>query len=79
VSLGGNFISDAKRACRCSSLLVLDAVTGGDLARLYERLGWERVGVIPGYALLPKGRLCDTTVCYRNLGDSLQHHMGRPG
>ena len=50
------------------TLLVLDAVTGGDAARLYERLGWERVGVIPGYALLPRGGLCGTTVYYRNLG-----------
>ena len=51
------------------TLLVLDAVTDGDAARLYERLGWERVGVIPGYALFPKGGLCDTTVFYRNLGE----------
>jgi GNAT superfamily N-acetyltransferase len=50
------------------SLLVLDAVTGGDAARLYERLGWVRVGVIPGYALMPQGGLCDTTVYYRDLG-----------
>jgi GNAT superfamily N-acetyltransferase len=50
------------------TLLVLDTVTGGEAERLYERLGWERVGVIPGYALLPQGELCDTTVYYRNLG-----------
>ena len=50
------------------TLLVLDAVTGGDAARLYERLGWQRVGDIPGYALMPKGGLCSTTVYYRNLG-----------
>ena len=50
------------------TLLVLDAVTGGDAERLYERLGWERVGVIPGYALFPMGGLCDTTVFYRKLG-----------
>jgi GNAT superfamily N-acetyltransferase len=50
------------------TLLVLDAVTGGDAARLYERLGWERVGEIPGYALLPQGGPCSTTVYYRNLG-----------
>jgi ribosomal protein S18 acetylase RimI-like enzyme len=49
------------------TLLVLD--TANDEAeRLYERLGWERVGVIPGYALLPHGGLCGTTVYYRNLG-----------
>ena len=35
--------------------------------RLYERLGWERVGVIPGYALLPRGGLCKTTLFYRDL------------
>jgi len=49
------------------TLLVLDAVTGGDAARLYESLGWERVGSIPGYALMPEGGLCSTTVYYRNL------------
>jgi GNAT superfamily N-acetyltransferase len=50
------------------TLLVLDAVTGGDAARLYERLGWVRVGEIPGYALMPRGGLCSTTVFYRDLG-----------
>ena len=49
------------------TLLVLDAVTGGDAERLYERLGWQRVGVIPGYALFPRGGLCATTVFYRDL------------
>jgi GNAT superfamily N-acetyltransferase len=49
------------------TLLVLDAVTGGDAARLYERLGWVRVGDIPGYALMPQGGLCSATVYYRNL------------
>jgi GNAT superfamily N-acetyltransferase len=50
-------------------LLVLDTVTGGDAERLYERLGWARVGVIPGYALFPRGGLCSTTVFYRELGE----------
>jgi len=50
------------------TLLVLDAVTGGDGARLYERLGWVRVGDIPGYALFPVGGLCSTTFYYRELG-----------
>ena len=49
------------------TLLVLDAVTGGDAARLYERLGWVHVGAIPGYALMPQGGLCSTTVYYRDL------------
>jgi GNAT superfamily N-acetyltransferase len=50
------------------TLLVLDTASG-DAERLYERTGWVRVGVIPGYALLPYGGLCGTTVYYRNLGD----------
>ena len=49
------------------TLLVLDTVTGGDAERLYARLGWEKVGVIPDYALFPDGRPCDTTVFFRRL------------
>lgn len=49
------------------TLLVLDAVTGGDAERLYTNLGWERVGVIPEYALMPNGAPCDATVFYRRL------------
>ena len=48
------------------SLLVLD--TANDSAeRLYDRLGWHRVGVIPGYALWPDGGLADTIVFYKEL------------
>ncbi len=57
---------DTARACG-KTLLVLDAVTGGDAARLYESLGWVRVGDIPDYALFPRGGLCSTTVYYRSL------------
>lgn len=49
------------------TLLVLDAVTGGDAARLYARLGWTTVGVIPDYALYPDGRPCDTTFFWKSL------------
>ena len=47
------------------TLLVLDTVTGDDGERLYERLGWTRVGVIPGYALYPDRRPCDTTIFWK--------------
>jgi GNAT superfamily N-acetyltransferase len=69
--LGAALMGAAEATAReCGkTLLVLDAVTGGDAERLYERLGWERVGVIPGYALLPHGGLCGTTVYYRTLGE----------
>ncbi len=49
------------------TLLVLDTVTGDAAERLYARLGWTTVGVIPGYALYPDGRLCDTTVFFKAL------------
>lgn len=49
------------------TLLVLDTASD-DADRLYEREGWVRVGVIPGYALLPRGGLCSTTLFYRELG-----------
>ena len=49
------------------TLLVLDAVTGGDAARLYDRLGWTTVGVIPNFALYPDGRPCDTTYFWKAL------------
>jgi len=48
------------------TLLVLDTASG-DAERLYAKKGWQRCGVIPGYALLPHGGLCDTTVFYRTL------------
>lgn len=49
------------------TVLVLDAVTGGDAERLYERSGWQRVGVIPKYALMPNGDFCATTFFYKHL------------
>ena len=57
---------DAARACG-KTLLVLDTASD-DAERLYTRQGWQRVGVIPGYALLPTGEPCDTTYFYKVLG-----------
>lgn len=57
---------DLARQCG-RTLLVLDAVTGGDAARLYTRLGWTRVGDVPGFALYPDGRECGTTYFYRHI------------
>lgn len=68
--LGGALMLAAEEVARehGKTLLVLDAVTGGDAARLYERLGWVKVGDIPNYALKPRGGLCSTTYYYRDLG-----------
>jgi ribosomal protein S18 acetylase RimI-like enzyme len=67
--LGETLMRAAEVAAREAgkTLLVLDTVTGSDAERLYTRLGWQRVGEIPTYALLPRGGLCSTTVFYRDL------------
>jgi len=51
---------------RRKTLLVLDTASA-DAERLYARLGWQRCGTVPGYALLPQGGPCDTTYFYRVL------------
>ena len=57
----------ARRAGK--TLLVLDTASV-EAERLYGRLGWQRVGVIPGYALWPTGGLVDTTIYYKSLTGS---------
>jgi len=49
------------------TVLVLDTVTGSDAERLYARSGWQRVGSVPDYALMPDGALCATTVFYKRV------------
>jgi ribosomal protein S18 acetylase RimI-like enzyme len=57
----------ARRAGK--TLLVLDTASV-EAGRLYARLGWQRVGVIPGYALWPAGGLVDTAIYYKALTGS---------
>jgi ribosomal protein S18 acetylase RimI-like enzyme len=49
------------------TLVTLDTSTGGTAERLYERLGWIRVGEIPDYALTPDGAMSGTTIFYKAL------------
>lgn len=56
---------DAARA-HGKTLLVLDTASA-DAERLYERLGWQPVGVVPDYALLPQGGFCATKFYYRHI------------
>ena len=67
--LGAALMRAAEQAARDSAkpLLVLDTVSHSDADRLYTRLGWQRVGEIPGYALWPQGGLCATTYFYKAL------------
>jgi GNAT superfamily N-acetyltransferase len=71
--IGTALMRGAEQAARRlgKTLLVLDTVQGEAGELLYARLGWVRVGAIPGYALLPRGGLCATVYYYRSLNPSL--------
>jgi GNAT superfamily N-acetyltransferase len=66
--IGGALMHAAEAAARQAgkSLLVLDTASD-DAERLYVRLGWTLVGVIPDYAFWPGGGFCPTSVFYRKL------------
>lgn len=49
------------------SLLILDTVSERAADRLYERLGWTRLGTVPDYARDPDGSFCDATFFYKHL------------
>ncbi len=59
--------AEAEARAEGKTLLTLDTVTGDAAERLYERMGWVKVGVIPDYALYPDGRPCDTTVFWKRV------------
>jgi GNAT superfamily N-acetyltransferase len=67
--IGAALLAAAEQSARAAgkTLLVLDTVTGADAERLYGRLGWQRCGEIPHYALWPDGRPCATTVFFKTL------------
>jgi GNAT superfamily N-acetyltransferase len=66
--VGAAVLAAAERAALDAgrTLLVLDTASD-DAERLYERGGWQRVGAIPRYALLPDGPFCRTVVFYKDL------------
>jgi GNAT superfamily N-acetyltransferase len=59
--------AEREAAARGKTILVLDTATGSDAEAIYPRLGWERVGVIPDYALWPEGGFCATTFFYKRV------------
>jgi ribosomal protein S18 acetylase RimI-like enzyme len=68
LGIGEALMREAEQVARACSrtLLVLDTASG-DAERLYVRMGWQLVGVIPDYALWPGGGLCNTSFYYREL------------
>jgi GNAT superfamily N-acetyltransferase len=67
--IGAALLIAAERSARSAgkTLLVLDTLEGGAAERLYTRLGWQRCGTIPDYALWPDGTLCATTIFFKSL------------
>ena len=60
-------VAEAEARAAGKTLLLLDTVTGDAAERLYERMGWNRVGVVPNFALYPDGRPCSTTFFWKAL------------
>jgi GNAT superfamily N-acetyltransferase len=67
--IGSRLMEEAEKMSRLAgkTLLVLDTATGDHAERLYVRLGWTRLGVIPGYAMYPDGTWGDTTFFWKRL------------
>jgi GNAT superfamily N-acetyltransferase len=66
--IGAELLVAAERSALAAgkTLLVLDTASD-DAERLYARQGWQRCGVIPGYALWPDGRPCATAYYFKFL------------
>jgi GNAT superfamily N-acetyltransferase len=67
--VGARLMESAEEVSRMAgkTLLVLDTATEDAGERLYARMGWNKVGVIPNYALYPDGAWCDTTIFWKDL------------
>lgn len=64
--LGRRLMEGIESAARAAgfTLLTLDCRAGGPAEALYTKLGWARVGEIPGYAVDADGRGLHATVVY---------------
>ena len=58
---------EAEARARNISVLVLDTSTGSGAETFYQRAGWQKVGEIPRYALMPDGAMTATSVFYKFL------------
>jgi GNAT superfamily N-acetyltransferase len=67
--LGRALMEAAEHLARAEGrwMLILDTVTASPAAALYESLGWQTVGTIPGYALNVDGMPEAATYYYKDL------------
>lgn len=47
------------------TVLVLDTATGSGAEHFYQQCGWQKVGEVPRYALMPDGELTATSIFYK--------------
>jgi GNAT superfamily N-acetyltransferase len=66
--IGGLLMARAEREARerGRTLLVLDTASA-EAERVYVRGGWQRVGVVPDYAMWPAGGFCDTVFFWKKV------------
>ena len=60
---------EAEATARARWLLMLDTQTGSPAEGMYERLGWQRVGILNDHARTPDGTLEPTTFMHKRLRD----------
>ena len=67
--IGRALMREAERIARQRgrTLLTLDTADEDGAAPFYEKLGFIRAGLIPGYALKPYGGLCGTIIYWKRL------------
>ena len=58
---------EVQARARGISVLVLDTSAGSGAETFYQRAGWQKVGEIPRYALMPDGAMTATSVFYKFL------------
>ncbi len=59
--------AESRAAAAGRTLIVLDTAEMGGAAGLYEKLGYQRAGVIPDFASLPQGGLCGTVIFWKRV------------
>lgn len=69
IGVAGRLMNALETAARDNgkSVLVLDTSTGSGAETFYVNAGWEKVGEIPRYALMPDGEMTGTSVFYKFL------------
>jgi acetyltransferase len=59
------------------TLILLNTRHGSPAERFYRSLGYEEVGVVPGYTLGPAGELLDSVAMYKDIGPVLSFRAER--